>query len=168
MFEHLTQDEAAQLLAATLLVSAGLFALATSIAVVYAKKVLKHLSELTGIKVSAENEEKIVDAVRRSIAYAKEQAEKFAAGKIHEGPRSGAEKLEVAKTAARSLAPAALANTTDQQLTIITEAELQIVRPSLPPPAGADSSSLVPRMPPPPTFTTLETRPTPMPPRRNP
>jgi len=171
MLEQLTQEQAAQLLAATLLVIAGLFGALTSIVLVYGKRALKDLSKLTGIKLSAEQEDKILGAVRASIAYAKEQAEKFAAGKIKEGPRTGEEKLEVAKIAARSLAPAALANTTDQQLTILTEAQLQLVRPSLPPPQSADStppSSLVPRMPAPPVFTTFETAKTPVPPRRNP
>jgi hypothetical protein len=168
MLARLTPEQAEALLTALLLIVTALAALLTTFAVTLGRKVVRHLSALSGVQVSADQQQKVDQAIAAGVAYAEEQARKFARELIREGPRTGEEKLEVAKTAARSIAPGALASTSDQQLSILTEAKLQSLRPSQAPPAGAESASFVPRMPPPPTFSTLETRPTPMPPRRNP
>jgi hypothetical protein len=168
MLARLTPEQAEALLTALLLIVTALAALLTTFAVTLGRKVVRHLSALSGVQVSAEQQLKVDQAITAGVAYAEEQARKFARELIREGPRTGEEKLEVAKTAARSIAPGPLASTSDAQLSILTEAKLQSLRPSQAPPGGADNASFVPRMPAPPTFSTLETRPTPMPPRRSP
>jgi hypothetical protein len=169
MLAQLTPEQSEALLTALLFLVGGLAALLTTVAVTLGQKVVRHLSALSGVQVSADQQLKVDQAITAGVAYAEEQARKFARELILEGPRTGEEKLEVAKTAARSIAPGALASTSDQQLSILTEAKLQSLRPSQAPPGGSvPPSSFVPRMPPPPTFSTIETRPTPMPPRRNP
>jgi hypothetical protein len=171
MLARLTPEQAEALLTALLLIVTALAALLTTFAVTLGRRVVRHLSALSGVQVSAEQQQKVDQAIAAGVAYAEEQARKFARELIREGPRTGEEKLEVAKTAARSIAPGPLASTSDAQLSILTEAKLQSLRPSQAPPSPdsvSPASSFVPRMPPPPTFSTIETRPTPMPPRRNP
>jgi len=166
---QLTPEQSEALLTSVFLIVAALTVLITSFAVNIGRKVVKHLSALSGVQVSAEQQAKVDQAITAGVAYAEEQARKFARELITEGPRTGEEKLEVAKTAARSIAPAALASVNEQQLAILTEAKLQSLRPSQAPSGGSvPPSSFVPRMPAPPTFSTLDTRQTPMPPRRNP
>jgi len=169
MLEHLTPEQSEALLTAMLVLVTGLAALLTTFAVTLGRKVVRHLSALSGVQVSADQQARVDSAIAAGVAYAEEQARKFARELILEGPRTGEEKLEVAKTAARSIAPGALASTSDAQLSILTEAKLASLRPSQAPPGGSvPPSSLVPKLPPAPVFSTFDTRQTPLPPRRNP
>jgi hypothetical protein len=167
MLAQLTPEQSEALLTALLLIVTALAALLTTFAVTLGRKVVRHLSALSGVQVSVEQQLRVDSAIAAGVAYAEEQARKFARELIVEGPRTGEEKLEVAKTAARSIAPAALASVNEQQLGILTEAKLSSLRPSQAPP-GSVPPSFVPKLPAPPVFTTLEARPTPVPPRRNP
>jgi len=145
--DNLTSEDATTLLAAAAIAITAIFALLSVAAIWLAKKALAKFSEVTGFKVEAQQEATIIRVVRRVIAYAEEQANKLARGLIKIGPRNGREKLELAKSAARSSAPPGLlSDVSDEKLELLIEAELQSMRPATPTPLPLLSPS---RFPPP-------------------
>lgn len=133
---------------------------------ILARRCAQYLAKLADTKLSEDHLRQLDHAVEAGILYAEEQARKRLLGAAGSGPSTGAEKLEVAKSAARSMAPAALADVGDQQLEMNIEARLSRVRPSL------ARSSYPPASPPPPSLAPHEmyppAPPTPLPPLRRP
>jgi hypothetical protein len=107
----------------------------------FARKIAQHLASLAKVKLTDEQLAQVDRAVTIGIGYAEEQALKKLRGLVEEGPVSGAEKLEVAKSAARSIAPAATSDVTEKQLEIAIEGKLKSV---LPPPLPPDRPTPVP------------------------
>jgi hypothetical protein len=160
--DNLTSEEADQLLSLTLIAITALFAVLSAIGLWLGRKAVALLKVHVGV-ATAERVGAFVDsAITSGISLAEVQAKKFARGAIKEGPRTGPEKMEAAKTAARSLAPAALSDVGDEKLELLIEAKLQSMQPWMVPTPG----SL-----PPPTFSLPPPAPlpdikTPIPPKR--
>jgi hypothetical protein len=125
----------------------GLIALTSAILVVgvpfliaFGKRIATKLNALAGTKIVDEPD--VEPLVRKSVAYAEEQASKYLRGLAEQGPRSGAEKREVAKHAARILGVKA----SDEQLEVMIDAEVQQVKrtasSSILPPAGTAGTSM--------------------------
>jgi hypothetical protein len=108
------------------------FAVLGIVALVYVHKAVAYLETLTGVKLSEQQKQDIDDAVITGIHNADEQAHKFARGLIPEGPTTPEQKLAVAESAARSIAPAALASVTSTQFQVRAEAALASIRPPAP------------------------------------
>ena len=83
-----------------------------------------------GAKLSRDQLDMLDKVLNSVLAYAEEQSHKAATGLLAEGPRTPAQKLEVAKSAARSIAPKELAHTDDRALEVLLEAKLQQQRPT--------------------------------------
>lgn len=111
------------------------FALLATVALFYVHKLTNYLADLAGVKISDAQHQEIDDAVMKGIAYAEEQAHKAVS------KTSSQEKLQIAETAARSIAPKALAETSSEQFQVRAEAALQSVRPLMTAPT---SSSMPP------------------------
>jgi hypothetical protein len=131
MLDQLTPEQAQALLTAVLAAIAGLFALILALAIPLARRALKHLSDLAGVKVSEQQMQVLDSVLTAGVNLAKEQAYKGAKGLIV-GPKNGAEKKEIAKQAVLSLAPPALAESLradETKLDMLIEAKLQSLRP---------------------------------------
>lgn len=106
----------------------------------FARKIALHLAKLADVKLSEEHLRQVDRAVAIGIGYAEEQAVKKLRGLVPDGPVNSEQKLEVAKSAARSIAPAATKDVTEKQLEIAIEGQLK----SLMPPAAISSGSILP------------------------
>jgi len=165
--EPVTPEQTDPILTLVLIAISAIFSLLTAGALWLKKKGLEQTERATGIKASDGASKTIDQIITTVIAYAEEQARKYARGLSTSAPATGADKLQVAKSAARSIAPAGiLESVSEEQLEILIEAKLQSLRPSMSPP----SLPPVPRssLPPPPSIPSGFTLPTPVPPRRNP
>lgn len=146
------------------------------VALFYVHKATRYLADLRGIKVTDAQQQMIDDAVMKGVAYAEEQAHKLAT-KITDG--QDVDKLHLAETAARSIAPQALTGVTTEQFQVRAEAALQSMRPVMAsvapserPPAQVarhltidrNGVATIPRAPSLPTFHDVEP-PTPVPPK---
>lgn len=108
------------------------FATLGTVALVYAHKAVTFFEKIAGVKLSDAQRQDIDDAVIKGIHYADEQAHKYALKLIPEGPTTPEQKLQVAESAARSIAPQALADVTSTQFQVHAEAALQSIRPAPP------------------------------------
>lgn len=146
-YQHLFTPEVIELLVT---IVSLLLLLATPWLIMVAKRAAKSLADLSGVKVTAQQEAALESAVRRGVSYAEEQAHKLVRGLAKEGPQTGLQKLEVAKSAARSIAPKALRDVGDRELEVLIEAEVHERKRFVSLPGGA----LVSLAPPPlPAFT---------------
>lgn len=109
----------------------GAFAVMLAVALLYARRIAQYLASLAKVQLSEQQLQQVDRAVEIGISYAEELARKKLLGLVEQGPTTSAQKLEVAKTASRSVAPAALADVADAQLEMSIEAHLSRVRPSL-------------------------------------
>jgi hypothetical protein len=114
------------------LLCAGLLA----VLIPFARKIALRLASLADIKLEETHLQQLDRAVAIGIGYAEEQAVKKLRGLVPDGPVNGEQKLEVAKSAARSIAPAATKDVSEKQLEIAIEGQLK----SLIPPAGPSAS----------------------------
>lgn len=170
----LSPEDLATLQTALLALAAAAFSALAILAIAAGRKALSYLSALTGIKQSEALNSIADNAITASIHYAEEWTDKQIR-KLGQ-PVGGAEKREVAKTFARSIAPQALAHVTEDQLDMLVDAKVQSMRPFMPssPPAGIPSvnppgagttyrATSLPPLGPVPSFPSS---PTPVPPKR--
>jgi hypothetical protein len=164
----LSPEDLATLQTAALALVAAAFTALSILAIAAGRRALKYLSQLTGIKESDALQQLGDSAITAGIHY----AEEFCNKKIRElgSARSveGEEKRAIAKNVARSLAPAALASVSEDQLDMLVDAKVQSMRPfmglsptgtSVAPPAGTTYRA---SFPPAPQLPALKT---PIPPR---
>lgn len=132
MLDQLTPEQAQALLTAVLAAIAGLFALILVVAIPLARRALKHLSEITGVKISEQQMQVVDSLLTAGINLGNEAARKWAKGLISGPKPTGEVKKQIAKDAVLSLAPPALAESLKaepEKLDMMIEAKLQSMRP---------------------------------------
>jgi len=129
MLTDLTPDDAQSLSAAVMLAIGALFSLILVFGLRLARKATKQFEVATGIKLTEAQHRTIDDVVTKGIHLAQEHARKVARGLLTSASVTPQDKLEIAKSAARSLAPKALAEVSEDQLEILIEAKLASMRP---------------------------------------
>lgn len=134
--ESLSLDDQAAVLAAL----AAVFAALTAGLIVLVRKGVRAFEKWTGSTIPASVGAGLEQFARMGAGYAEEAARKYLTGKITTGPKSGTEKLALAVSTARSLAPDGLAKFDDDQVVVAVESQL----PSIRPPMSSQSYSLRP------------------------
>lgn len=124
--ESLTLEDQTAILGAL----AAVFAALTAGLIVLVRKGVRAFEKWSGTTLPASIGAGLEQFARMGAGYAEEAARKVLLGK-QDGPKTGAEKLVMAVTTARSLAPDGLSTFSDEQVATAVEAQLPSIRPPM-------------------------------------